>query len=156
MPTLWETILTGEPYPVKAALIFGSNAAVSYSNSARVNDALEKLEFLVAADLFMTPTAEMADIVLPASSWLERNNIISSFQTSSTHTIAQQKVVSLPEARSDVDIVIDLAHRLGLGDKFWTDETAMYDALLEAHRNAPVANLSKKNASIRTDRIQNI
>lgn len=130
MPTLWETIATGEPYPVKAALIFGSNAAVSYSNSGRVKQGLASLEFLVVADLFMTPTAHMADIVLPASSWLERNNIISSFQSSYTHTMAQQKTVNLPEARSDVNIVIDLAHRLGVGDKFWRDETDLFNHLL--------------------------
>lgn len=131
MPTLWETVVTGEPYPIKAALIFGSNAVVSYSNSGRVQEALKKLDFLAVTDLFMTKTAELADIVLPASSWLERNNVISSFQTSYTHTIAQQKAVDLPEARSDVDIIIDLANRLGIGDKFWEDETAMYDYLLE-------------------------
>ena len=131
MPTLWDTIVTGEPYPVKAAIIFGSNAAVSYSNSGRVQEALGTLDFLAVADLFLTPTAKRADVVLPASSWLERNNVISSFQTADTHTIAQQKAVSLPDARSDVDIVIDLAKRLGLGDKFWENETAMYDKLLE-------------------------
>lgn len=131
MPTLWETVVTGEPYSIKAALIFGSNAVVSYSNSGRVQEALKKLDFLAVTDLFMTKTAELADIVLPASSWLERNNVISSFQTSYTHTIAQQKAVDLPEARSDVDIIIDLANRLGIGDKFWEDETAMYDYLLE-------------------------
>ncbi len=130
MPTLWDTIITEKPYPVKAALIFGANAAVSYTNSTRVMEALAKLEFLVVADLFLTPTAAMADVVLPASSWLERNNVISSFQSSYTHTIAQQKVTTLAKARSDVDIVIDLAHRLGLGDKFWKDETAMYDEQL--------------------------
>lgn len=131
MPTMWETVISGEPYPLKAAMIFGSNAAVSYSNSHRVQEALQKLDFLAVADLFLTPTGKLADIVLPASSWLERNNVISSFQTSATHTIAQQKAVDLPEARSDVDIVIDLANRLGVGDKFWEDETAMYNYLLE-------------------------
>lgn len=130
MPTLWETIATGEPYPVKAALIFGSNAVVSYSNSNRVEEAIRQLDFLVVTDLFMTPTAEIADIVLPASSWLERDNVISSFQTSYTYTIVQQKAVSMHEARSDVDIVIGLANRLGLGEFFWRDSEALYDYLL--------------------------
>ena len=130
MPTLWETILTGKPYPVKAALIFGSNAAVSYSNSGRVREALAKLDFLVVVDLFMTLTAERADIVLPASSWLERNNVISSFQSSYTHTMAQQKAADVQEARSDIDIIIDLARRLGVGEKFWRDEIGLFDYLL--------------------------
>jgi len=131
MPTLWETIATGEPYPVKAALIFGSNAAVSYTNAERVKQAMEKLEFIAVCDLFMTPTAEMADIVLPASSWLERDNVISSFQTSLEYTVIQQKCASIGESRSDVEIIGDLADRLGVGEFFWKDAEALYDYLLE-------------------------
>ena len=131
MPSLWETIATGRPYPVKAALIFGSNTLISYSNANRVREAMEQLEFIAACDLFMTPTARMADIVLPASSWLERDNLISSFQVCATYTIAQQKCVELPEARSDVDIVCDLARRLGVGEHFWKDSRGLYDFLLE-------------------------
>ena len=131
MPSLWETIATGRPYPVKAALIFGSNALISYSNTPRVKEAMQKLEFIAVCDLFMTSTAEMADIVLPASSWLERDNLISSFQVCPTHTIAQQKTVELPEARSDVDIVCDLAKKLGLAEHFWNDSEELYDFLLE-------------------------
>jgi anaerobic selenocysteine-containing dehydrogenase len=131
MPSLWETIATGGPYPVKAAIIFGSNALISYSNTHRVKEAMEKLEFIAVSDLFMTPTARMADIVLPASSWLERDNLISSFQVSPTYTIAQQKSVELPEARSDVDVVCDLAKKLGLAEHFWEDSRGLYDSLLE-------------------------
>lgn len=130
MPTLWETIATGEPYPVKAALIFGSNALISYSNTPGVEQAMQKLEFIAVCDLFMTPTAHMADIVLPASSWLERDNLISSFQVSPTYTIAQQKAVEVAEARSDVDIVCALAEKLGLADHFWSDAGQMYDHLI--------------------------
>ncbi len=131
MPTLWETIATDKPYPVKAALIFGSNALISYSNTPRVEEAMRKLEFIAVCDLFMTPTAEMADIVLPASSWLERDNLISSFQVSPTHTIAQKRAVEVGEARSDVDIVCDLAGKLGLEEHFWNDSGELYDFLIE-------------------------
>jgi anaerobic selenocysteine-containing dehydrogenase len=131
MPTLWETIATDKPYPVKAALIFGSNALISYSNTPRVEEAMRKLEFIAVCDLFLTPTAQMADIVLPASSWLERDNLISSFQVCPTYTIAQQKAVELPEARSDVDIVCALAGKLGLAKHFWNDSGELYDSLIE-------------------------
>ena len=131
MPTLWETIATDKPYPVKAALIFGSNAVISYSNTPRVEEAMRKLEFIAVCDLFMTPTAQMADIVLPASSWLERDNLISSFQVCPTYTIAQQKAVEVAEARSDVDIVCDLARKLGLAEHFWSDSGELYDFLIE-------------------------
>ena len=130
MPTLWDTIATNEPYPVKAALIFGSNALISYSNTPRVTEAMAKLEFVAVCDLFLTPTARQADIVLPASSWLERDNLISSFQVCPTWTIAQRKAVAVAEARSDVDIVCDLAKRLGLADHFWNDAGELYDELI--------------------------
>ncbi|NPV70019.1 MAG: molybdopterin-dependent oxidoreductase [Firmicutes bacterium] len=135
MPSVFEAMITGEPNPIKAALIFGSNALVSYANSTRVADALSRLEFIAVADLFLTPTAGIADVVLPASSWLERNNIISSFQCSPEYTIAQQKAseIGLPGSgpRSDVEIVLDLARRLGLEDRFWPSEDAMFEYLLE-------------------------
>ncbi|MEI7670712.1 MAG: molybdopterin-dependent oxidoreductase [Deltaproteobacteria bacterium] len=131
MPTLWETITTDKPYPVKAALIFGSNTLISYSNTTRVEEAMQKLEFIAVCDLFMTPTAQMADIVLPASSWLERDNLISSFQVCPTYTIAQQKAVEVAEARSDVDIVCDLARKLGLAKHFWNDSGELYDFLIK-------------------------
>ncbi len=131
MPTLWETIATDDPYPVKAALIFGSNAVVSYSNTPRVEEAMARLEFLAVCDLFMTPTAELADIVLPASSWLERDNLISSFQVCPTTTIAQQKAAEVGEARSDVDICCQLARKLGVGEHFWNDAAELYDELIK-------------------------
>ncbi len=132
MPTLWEQIITGDPYPIPCAMIFGSNAMVSYTNAGRVKEALAGLEFLAVCDLFMTPTARMADIVLPASSWLERCNVISSFQTDNTHTLFQQPAVPpVGQSRNDVDIIIGLAKRLGLEQYFWKDAEGLYDYLLE-------------------------
>lgn len=142
MPGLWETIATGKPYPVKAAVIFGSNGVVSYSNPGRVREAMDKLDFIAVADLFMTPTAELADIVLPASSWLERDNVISSFQASYTYTYVERKAVELPEARSDVDIIIELANRLGIGEHFWRDAEDFYDTVL-APTGLTLADLKK-------------
>ena len=130
MPTLWRQMITGDPYPIPCAMIFGSNAAVSYTNSAEVERALGGLEFLVVSDIFMTPTAKYADIVFPASSWLERENVISSFQTCNTCTLLQQPVTQVDESRSDVEIIIGLAKRLGLEADFWPSPRDMYDELL--------------------------
>lgn len=132
MPTLWKQIVSGKPYPIRCGLIFGSNAAVSYTNTNDVVEGLKGFEFLVVSDIFMTPTAKYADIVLPASSWLERKNMVSSYQTSNTYTIFQQPVTAtIDESRNDVDIVIALAQRLGLGDFFWRDSEDLYDCLLK-------------------------
>lgn len=130
MPTFWDQVISGDPYPIPCALIFGSNAKVIYTNADRVAEALTHFEFLAVCDLFLTPTAKMADIILPASSWLERNNVISSFQTSNTCTMIQQKVASAGESKDDVDIVCELAKRLGVADKFWNNSTDFYDWIL--------------------------
>jgi len=130
MPTFWEQVISGDPYPIPCGIIFGSNAKLIYTNSNVVEKALEKFEFLAVCDLFMTPTAKMADIVLPASSWLERNNVISTFQADMTNTIFQQKVEQIADSKDDTDIVMELARRLGVSEHFWEDSEAMYDYIL--------------------------
>ncbi|HLN49502.1 MAG TPA: molybdopterin-dependent oxidoreductase, partial [Steroidobacteraceae bacterium] len=71
IPTLLQAMREGTPYPVKAFLVFGNNTLTTFANSALVYESLMRLDFMVCADLFMTPTAELADIVLPAASWPE-------------------------------------------------------------------------------------
>ena len=131
MPTFWEQVISGKPYRIPCALIFGSNAKVIYTNATLVEEALKHFEFLAVSDLFLTPTAKMADIVFPASSWLERNNVISSFQTCNTCTLIEQKVTTVGEARDDIDIVCELAKRLGVADSFWPSQAEFYDWILE-------------------------
>ena len=72
---IFNAILDGKPYPNKALLNFGSNTIMSNADSRRGARSMEALEFGVAADLFMTPTAEFCDYVLPATSFLEMANI---------------------------------------------------------------------------------
>ncbi|MDP6174214.1 MAG: molybdopterin-dependent oxidoreductase, partial [Rhodospirillales bacterium] len=65
--SLMRAILHDDPYPVKAAMFVLTNPLVSYPNSAETYKALMKLDFIAISELFMTPTAALADIVLPAS-----------------------------------------------------------------------------------------
>jgi anaerobic selenocysteine-containing dehydrogenase len=120
---VFTAILDETPYPVKALLNFGSNTVMSNADSRRGREAMKKLEFAVAADLFMTPTAELCDYVLPATSFLEMSNITTAFEHRSrgkTHLQYRAAVVEpLAERRSDTWIIFELAKRLGLGDKFW-------------------------------------
>ena len=68
IPTLLEAMREGKPYPVKAFLVFGNNTLSTYANTALVYESLMKLDFMVCADLFMTPTAELADMLRGPSS----------------------------------------------------------------------------------------
>jgi anaerobic selenocysteine-containing dehydrogenase len=114
IPTLLEAMRTGKPYPVKAFLVFGNNTLSTYANSSQVLESLLKLDFMVCADLFMTPTAELADIVLPAASWPELNQIVGLPTVAANVVLAQQKVVQIGECRSDEEMFVALARRMKL------------------------------------------
>jgi anaerobic selenocysteine-containing dehydrogenase len=62
---LVKAMLSSNPYPVRAAFIQGGNILQTYSNVEKFYQALNSLDFMAATDLFLTPTAEMADVVLP-------------------------------------------------------------------------------------------
>ena len=120
---LYRAILERTPYPVRGLVGFGANLLLAHADGARGRDALAALDFYVHADLFMNPTAELADIVLPVASPFEREALKIGFDVSAdAHRFVQlrQRVVEPPgEARSDTEIVFALATRLGLGDRFW-------------------------------------
>ncbi|GAH79375.1 unnamed protein product, partial [marine sediment metagenome] len=71
-----EAVLTGEPYPVKALIVQACNPALTWPDSHKVRQAFEKLDLLVVSDLFMTETAKLADIFLPAAAFLEGKTLM--------------------------------------------------------------------------------
>jgi len=116
--TLWKTMLSGTPYPVKGMYIHGTHLAVNVANSTQVVDALRSLEFLLVVDIMMNPTAELADIVLPATTWLERDEVACHIQASYNAIQIGQAVVRRGECRSNYAIMNDLARRLGVENMF--------------------------------------
>ena len=132
---LYRGVLEQQPYGVHGLVGFGANLLLSHADGRRGRDALAALDLYVHADLFMNPTAELADIVLPVASAFEREAVRVGFEVSpEAQQLVQfrQRVVEpRGEARSDTDIVFDLASRLGLGEHFWEgDSEAAYDHLL--------------------------
>ena len=120
---LYRAILEQRPYPVRGLIGFGANLLLAHADSRRGRQALAALDFYVHADLFMNPTAELADIVLPVASAFEREALKIGFegsaQAQSLVQLRPQVVEPRGEARSDTQIVFDLACRLGLGAHFW-------------------------------------
>jgi anaerobic selenocysteine-containing dehydrogenase len=114
IPGLFKAMRTGDPYRIRALLIFGSNPMVTVANSREVYESLLKLDLLVVTDLFMTPTAALADYVLPAAFWPEVNQLLEIPLVAGNAVIAQQKVVQVGECRQCEEIMIDLAKRLNL------------------------------------------
>ncbi|NOT57544.1 MAG: molybdopterin-dependent oxidoreductase [Deltaproteobacteria bacterium] len=119
----YRAILEGTPYPVRGLIGFGANMLVSHVDGVRGREALAALDFYAHADLFLTPTAALADVVLPVASAFEREALKIGFDISpEAQSLMQfrQAVVAPPgEARADTDIVFDLAKRLGLAAQFW-------------------------------------
>ena len=70
-PGVIKAILTEKPYAIEALLV-SNNLLICLPNSREVYKALKKVPFLVVREFFMTPTAEMADILLPAAHWCPR------------------------------------------------------------------------------------
>ena len=114
IPTLLQAMREGIPYPVKAFLVFGNNTLATYGNSKQVYESLLKLDLLVAADLFMTPTTELADILLPAAAWPELNQVAGLPTVAANVVLAQQKAVQIGECKSDEEIFVALARRMNL------------------------------------------
>ncbi|NYT83393.1 molybdopterin-dependent oxidoreductase [Alcaligenaceae bacterium] len=120
---LYQAILTGRPYRVRAYMGFGTNQLSSQGDTRMAQAAFERLEFHVHCDLFDTPSARYADIFLPVNTPWEREGLRIGFEISKE---AQEHVQLRPrmvtprgESRSDNDIVFDLACRLGMGDNFF-------------------------------------
>lgn len=120
---LYRGILEQQPYGVHGLVGFGANLLLAHADALRGREALKALDFYVHIDLFMNPTAELADIVLPAASAFEREALKVGFEGSAEAAARVQlrRRVAEPrgECRSDTEIVFDLACRLGLGDHFW-------------------------------------
>ena len=123
---LYRAIVDGQPYPVRAVIGFGANMLLAHADGARGREALKELEFYAHADLFMNPTAEMADVVLPVASAFEREGLKIGFEISAEaqSLIHLRPAVAPPpgEARADTEIIFDLAGRLGLAEQFWNGD----------------------------------
>jgi anaerobic selenocysteine-containing dehydrogenase len=126
---LLKAMLTSKPYPVRAALVQGASMLHTFSNAIEVYNALKSLDFFVAIDLFMTPTTELADIVLPVGTYLEINSIHPplAFPVSSV----VQKVAQRGECWSDFNILNELGKHLGLHDDLWESEEWILNYILK-------------------------
>jgi anaerobic selenocysteine-containing dehydrogenase len=126
---VWDAILTGTPYPIKAVLMHGSNPVITRANANEVYRALSQVEFLSVSDFFMTPTAELADIVLPAATWLEAD-YLGGFFLRHGYIFPRRKIVQIGECWSDFKMFHELGKRMG--QEGWGDDVeADLDGILE-------------------------
>jgi anaerobic selenocysteine-containing dehydrogenase len=119
----YTAALEARPYRARGLVSFGANLVMAHGDSARGRDALQALDFHVHLDLFMSPTAEQADIVLPVTGAFETEGLKVGFEISQeAQSLVQLRaplVAPVGEARSDLQVIFELATRLGLGEHFF-------------------------------------
>jgi len=124
---LFRAIVEGLPYPVSCFISFGSNFLLSKPNTRLAEEALQQLDFFALAELYETPTARHADLLLPVCTAWEREGLQAGFQVSAAaEAHIQLRPAFIPprgESRSDTWIVFELAKRLGLAEQFFEGDS---------------------------------
>nr|WP_281491912.1 molybdopterin-dependent oxidoreductase [Desulfosarcina cetonica] len=121
-PLLWNAILDSDPYPVRACICWAANPMMWAPNTKRVYKALKALDLLVVLDYWKTPTAALADYVLPAADWMERP-MCTTFEDSFDFLMGGDRAVKPEgERRMDYDFFRGLGIRTGQ-EEYWPHET---------------------------------
>jgi anaerobic selenocysteine-containing dehydrogenase len=139
MARIAEALVDGQ---VRVLLLFGTDMLSSFADANRVSEGLARQDLVASYDLFLNDTARrFADLVLPATSWLEELGC----KSTNTHLYLMPQVLEPPgETRPVPWVLRQLAARLGLDDFFpWRDTEGLLDALLDApaSRHATTAQL---------------
>jgi anaerobic selenocysteine-containing dehydrogenase len=123
---VYDAIIIGNPYPIKAMVLFGTDPLLGHGDPLRGKAALEALDFYVHVDTTINPSATFADVILPSATCWEREALMPSFEMAEdTLNWAQLRpavVKPLYESRSDTEVIFDLASRLGLSDQFFNGD----------------------------------
>lgn len=133
-PSIWRTVLTGEPYPVKAMITWCTNPLIDAANTKLVYKVLKSsnLDLHVVLELFMTPTALLADYVLPAASKLEKQVCSTAEDFATLFVFSERAIKPMGERRVDFEFFRGLAVRLGFGEYFpWETEEELHNYRLE-------------------------
>lgn len=129
--TLMDTILSGKPYPFKALILTAANPALTNPNTVKVKKALSSLDLFVVRDLFLTETAQLADYVLPAASYLERSEL-HTFSGLQNIALTNRVLTPGPEVQDEYQFFHDMAWRLGAGQWFpWSNEDELNEWLIQ-------------------------
>jgi assimilatory nitrate reductase catalytic subunit len=115
---------------VRALLVIASNVAVSAPRAGHVRERLAATDFLAVSDLFLSETAELADVVLPATQWAEEEGTMTNLEG---RVLRRRRTVAAPDGvRSDLTVLAELARRLGRGAFFSDDPQTVFDELRRA------------------------
>jgi anaerobic selenocysteine-containing dehydrogenase len=124
----FKAMADGKPYPVKAFISLGNNTMMGLANMQLIYKALMNQDLVVVHEHVKTPTAQLADYILPGDSWLERPLVYEALGWTSTVALAREAMAPPGECRSVYDFWRDLAVRMGFEDHFpWKNLEEVYD-----------------------------
>ena len=139
---LARAICEGKPYPIKTAYILGGNPAMIWENRETLVKAFCKLDFLVVTDFFMTPTAMLADIVLPAAMYPEYESV---YIDGNDTVFYSPNICPDSNQKSDYEIINEIGKSMGYGERFWdtmedywNDYLRPFDLSIEEVRNRKI------------------
>ncbi|NUS29114.1 MAG: molybdopterin oxidoreductase family protein [Streptomyces sp.] len=115
---------------IKSLLLMGSNPVVSAPAAAHIEERIKSLDFLAVCDVVLSETAALADVVLPVTQWAEETGTTTSLEG---RVLLRRQAVTAPEGvRSDLDVLHELADRLGVEKGFPTDPEEVFEELRRA------------------------
>ncbi|GAA3304619.1 molybdopterin oxidoreductase family protein [Streptomyces cinereospinus] len=120
---------------IRALLLMGSNPVVSAPRAAHVEERVKALDFLAVCDVVLSETAELADVVLPVTQWAEETGTTTSLEG---RVLLRRQAISPPTGvRSDLEVMHELAARLGVEKGFPTDPEEVFEELRRASAGGP-------------------
>jgi len=123
-----KAIIDGDPYKIRGLFVLGASILTSWPDPIKWQKAFESLNFMVSIDLQLTRDAAWADIVLPATTAFEQSSY--SFYGNAIR-LREKMIEPVGESRPCFSILIELARRLGYGEKFPTDEADLLERVLK-------------------------
>jgi len=134
-PSIFRAILTGNPYPVRAMMTVANNPMVTFANTKLVYKALTELDLYVVMDFFKTPSAALADYILPSACWLEVPYLYDRAGYNPGMAIGEAALPSvIPgeyEHKDDYEVFRELAVKLGKGELMpWKNREEYYTDML--------------------------
>lgn len=132
-----DAIRTGKPYKIRALISSANNTLLSMADSRHTYECLQELEYFVYMDFFRTPTAELADLFLPAALWPEVDSVYCMPEFGDVAALCMQKVAQVGDCKSDEDIFLELSRRMGLDYGAESQEEILGSILEELGRRRP-------------------
>ncbi|MEU9730368.1 molybdopterin oxidoreductase family protein [Streptomyces sp. NPDC048002] len=115
---------------IRALLLMGSNPVVSAPRAAHVEERVKSLDFLAVCDVVLSETAALADVVLPVTQWAEETGTTTNLEG---RVLLRRQAITPPAGiRSDLDVMHELADRLGVEKGFPTDAEEIFEELRRA------------------------